>query len=113
MAFYHGGNEPLGKITKRRCKGATARQFADLLPVVGRVGQHGGHMEHQLIVLVGGVERVCARGVRCKHKRGYTAGQSRPRECSRKKTVKKRERKPHCVIPGDDVIGWKIKDRRA
>lgn len=34
------------------------RASAHLLPVVGRVGQHGGHVEHQLVVLVGGVKRV-------------------------------------------------------
>ena len=31
-----------------------------LLPVVGGVGQQRRHMEHELIVLVGGVERVCS-----------------------------------------------------
>lgn len=36
----------------------------DLLSVVGGVGEHGGHVKHQLVVLVGGVERVCASGVR-------------------------------------------------
>lgn len=46
------------------------RCFADLLPVVGRVGQHCGYVEHQLVVLVGGVERMRARGVRCNTKEG-------------------------------------------
>lgn len=52
------------------CVGGVSR-FTDLLPVVGCVGEHGGHVEHQLIVLVGGVERVYACGVRCntKHRR--------------------------------------------
>ena len=40
-------------------------EFTDLLSVVGRVGEHGGHVKHQLVVLIGGVERVRARGVRC------------------------------------------------
>lgn len=34
-----------------------------LLPVVGGVGQHGGDVEHDLVVLVGRVERVGAGGV--------------------------------------------------
>lgn len=36
----------------------------DLLSVVGCVREHGGHVKHQLVVLVGGVQRVCASGVR-------------------------------------------------
>ena len=41
-----------------------------LLCVVGRVGQHSGHMKHNLIVLVTRVEGVCPRGVRYKkHKK--------------------------------------------
>ena len=40
-------------------------EFTDLLSVVGCVGEHGGHVEHQLVVLIGGVERVCAGGVSC------------------------------------------------
>lgn len=36
-----------------------------LLSVVGCIGEHGGHMKHQLVVLIGGVERVCASGVSC------------------------------------------------
>lgn len=39
-----------------------------LLSVVGRVGQECGHVEHQLIVLVSGVERVSAGGVRWNNK---------------------------------------------
>ena len=35
-----------------------------LLSVVGGVGQHGGHVEHDLVVLVGGVQGVGARRVR-------------------------------------------------
>lgn len=67
-----GEIKPLGKITKDalRCLRTTVRQLADLLPVVGCVRQHCGHMEHQLVVLVGGVERVRARGVRCKTREG-------------------------------------------
>lgn len=30
-----------------------------LLCVVGCVGQHGGHMKHNLVVLVARVERMC------------------------------------------------------
>ena len=40
-------------------------EFTDLLSVVGRVGEHGGHVKHQLVVLIGGVEGVYARGVGC------------------------------------------------
>lgn len=40
-------------------------EFTDLLSVVWCVGEHGGHVEHQLVVLIGGVERVCACGVGC------------------------------------------------
>lgn len=36
----------------------------DLLSVVGCVREHGGHVKHQLVVLVGGVEGVRPRGVR-------------------------------------------------
>lgn len=36
----------------------------DLLSVVGCVGEHGGDMKHQLVVLVGGIERMCACGIR-------------------------------------------------
>ena len=36
-----------------------------LLLVVGGVGQQRGHVEHDLVVLVGGVQRVCTGGVRC------------------------------------------------
>lgn len=36
-----------------------------LLSVVGCVGQHCRDMKHQLKVFIGGVERVCASGVRC------------------------------------------------
>lgn len=39
------------------------RSAVYLLPVIGCVGEHGGHVEHELIVLVGGVEGVCACGV--------------------------------------------------
>lgn len=42
--------------------------LTDLLFVVGCVREHGGHVKHQLVVLVGGVERVCASGVRWKTK---------------------------------------------
>lgn len=38
--------------------------MTDLLSVVGCVREHGGHVKHQLVVLVGGVERVRASGVR-------------------------------------------------
>lgn len=38
-----------------------------LLRVVGCVGQHGGHMKHNLIVLVARIEGVCSRGVGCTH----------------------------------------------
>lgn len=34
-----------------------------LLGVVGHVGQHGGHVEHDLVALVGGVQRVGARRI--------------------------------------------------
>lgn len=34
-----------------------------LLRIVGHVWQHGGHVEHDLVALVGGVEGVGARGV--------------------------------------------------
>lgn len=40
-------------------------ELTHLLSVVGCVGEHGGHVKHQLVVLIGGVERVCARGVSC------------------------------------------------
>lgn len=42
--------------------------LTDLLSVVGCVREHGGHVKHQLVVLVGGVERVRASGVRWKTK---------------------------------------------
>lgn len=34
-----------------------------LLGVVGHVGQHGGHVEHDLVALVGGVQGVGARRI--------------------------------------------------
>lgn len=34
-----------------------------LLLVVGCVGQHGRHVEHDLIILVGGIQGVGSRGV--------------------------------------------------
>lgn len=34
-----------------------------LLGVVGHIGQHGGHVEHDLIALVGGVQGVGARRI--------------------------------------------------
>lgn len=37
-----------------------------LLPVVWRVGEHGAHVEHELVVLVCCVERVRSRRIRCK-----------------------------------------------
>lgn len=40
-----------------------------LLCIVGCVGQHGGHMEHNLIVLVAGVEGMRPRGVSCAKKK--------------------------------------------
>lgn len=43
-----------------------------LLCVVGRVGQHGGHMEHDLIVLVARVEGQDPRRVRCMHTQART-----------------------------------------
>lgn len=43
-----------------------------LLRVVGRVGQHGGHVKHNLIVLVARIEGVCSRGVGCTHTRTHT-----------------------------------------
>lgn len=36
-----------------------------LLLVIGGVRQHRGHVKHDLVVLVHGVEGVCARGIRC------------------------------------------------
>lgn len=36
--------------------GAIGRTY--LLPVVGHVGKHGGHVEHELIVFVRGVQGV-------------------------------------------------------
>lgn len=36
-----------------------------LLLVIGGVRQHCGHVKHDLVVLVHGVEGVCARGIRC------------------------------------------------
>lgn len=44
------------------------RGVTDLLSVVGCVREHGGDVKHQLVVLVGGVERVHASGVRWKTK---------------------------------------------
>ena len=41
-----------------------AEGATDLLSVVRGVREHGGHVKHQLVVLVGGVERVRASGVR-------------------------------------------------
>lgn len=46
------------------------RNSADLLPVVGGVREHGGHVEHQLVVLIGGVQRVHSRGVGCNTRQG-------------------------------------------
>lgn len=43
---------------------AMAEGATDLLSVVGCVREHGGHVKHQLVVLVGGVKRVRASGVR-------------------------------------------------
>lgn len=43
---------------------AVVEGVTDLLSVVGCVREHGGHVKHQLVVLVGGVERVHAGGVR-------------------------------------------------
>ena len=40
-----------------------------LLFVVGGVGQHGGDVEHDLIVLAGGVEGVGSCGVSCRRDR--------------------------------------------
>lgn len=40
-------------------------EFTDLLSVVGCVGEHGGDVKHQLIVLICGVERMRPCGVRC------------------------------------------------
>lgn len=39
------------------------QQLTYLLLVVGRVRQHGGHMEHDLVILVGGEQGVSAGGV--------------------------------------------------
>lgn len=61
-------------------------ELTNLLSVVGCIGEHGGDVKHQLIVLVGGVERVCARGVRC-NTRQERAGQSRPQTLVQKGIV--------------------------
>lgn len=42
-----------------------SQPLSHLLLVIRRVRQHRGHVEHDLVVLVGGVERVCACGIRC------------------------------------------------
>lgn len=52
------------------------KEDTDLLPVVGCVGQKCGDVEHQLIVLVGGVERVSAGRVRCNGGELSTTGQT-------------------------------------
>lgn len=49
-----------------------SQPLSHLLLVIRRVRQHRGHVEHDLMVLVGGVERVCARGIRCSQTIGDT-----------------------------------------
>jgi len=48
-----------------RWGGNVTKRAVYLLSVIGRVGEHGGHVKHQLVVLVGRVKRVCACGVSC------------------------------------------------
>lgn len=46
-----------------------------LLLVIGGIRQHCGHVEHDLVVLVHGVEGVRARGIRCGQGVGDTGGE--------------------------------------
>lgn len=50
-----------------------SQPLTHLLLVIRRVRQHRGHVKHDLMVLVSGVERVCARGIRC----GQTVGDTK------------------------------------
>lgn len=39
--------------------------FSYLLRIIGHVWKHGGHVKHDLVVLIGGIQRVCSSRVRC------------------------------------------------
>lgn len=43
------------------CKGERRRTY--LLSIVGHVGKHGGHMEHEFVIFVRGVEGVSSRRI--------------------------------------------------
>ena len=60
-----------GALLEDRCWRTAVRY---LLAVVGGVGQHGGDVEHDLVVLVGGVQGVGARRVRWGAKSGGMGG---------------------------------------
>lgn len=65
----------LRRQRKRSCLGRVLKEQSFLFPlylllVVGRVREEGGHMEHDLVVLVRRVQGVGARGVRCRRKKG-------------------------------------------
>ena len=60
-----------GAVLEDRCWRTAVRY---LLAVVGGVGQHGGDVEHDLVVLVGGVQGVGARRVRWGAKSGGMGG---------------------------------------
>lgn len=60
----------------KNISGLQKNEDTDLLPVVGCVGQKCGDVEHQLIVLVGRVERVSAGRVRCNGGELSTTGQT-------------------------------------
>lgn len=61
--LFHTVCESDGGILKEQVRQSASIASAHLLWVVGHVRQHGGHVEHDLIALVGGVQGVCSRGI--------------------------------------------------
>lgn len=58
MTPFHVPQKPLASPQPRR-------RPSHLLLVIGGVRQHRGHVEHDLVVLVRGVQGVRACGIRC------------------------------------------------
>lgn len=63
LGFSAQSARATGGIPNGRVRRSAAVASAHLLWVAGHVRQHGGHMEHDLIALVGGVQGVGSRGI--------------------------------------------------
>lgn len=75
---------PRGPAWAVRVAGGGGRRGAHLLSVAGRVRQHGGHVEHELVVFVRRVEGVSPCGVSCRQR--WTTKTSQRRQNQRLNT---------------------------